>query len=86
MVSKVRVEGIGRILLLSFQGQIQGCFRSSFLPRNAQIWRWYSGVRILGPMSGVMNQCWAFSDLPSRGINLFFCYALTISLGIRPCE
>ena len=85
MVSKVLVEGIGQILLLSFQGQIQGCFQSSFLPQNAQIWRWCSGVRIPGPMSGVMNQCWAFSDLPGE-VNLFFCYALTTSLGVRPCE
>ena len=69
-MSKVRVEGIDQIPLLSFQGQIQGCFRSSFLPRNAQIWRWSSGVQILGPMSGVMNQCWAFSDLPVQGIKL----------------
>ena len=75
MVSRVRVEGIDRILLLSSQGRILGCFQSSFLPQNAQIRRWYSGVRILGPMSGVMNQCWVFSNLPSQGINLFFCYA-----------
>ena len=74
MVSKVRVEEIDRILLLGFLGRIQGCFRSSFLPRNARIRRCCSGVRILGPMSGVMNQCWAFSDLPSE-VNLFFCYA-----------
>ena len=62
MVSKVQVEEIDQILLLGFQGQIQGCFWSSFLPQNARIQRWYSGVQILGPISGVMNQCWAFSD------------------------
>ena len=72
MVSKVQVEGIGRILLLSSQGRIQGCFWSSLLPQNAQIQRWYSGVWILGPMSGVMNQCWAFGDLPGRGITCSF--------------
>ena len=67
MVSKVRVEEIGQILLLSSQGRFQGCFQSNFLPWNAQIRRWYSGGQILGPMSGVMNQCWVFSDLPGRG-------------------
>ena len=75
-MSKVQVEEIDQILLLGFQGWIQGCFWSSFLPRNVWIWRWCSGVRILGPMSGVMNQCWVFSDLPSED-NLFFCYAST---------
>ena len=83
-MSKVQVEEIGRILLLGFQGWIRGCFWSSFLPWNAQIWRWCSGVLILGPMSGVMNQCWAFGDLHGE-VNLFFCYALTTSLGVRPC-
>ena len=86
MVSKVRVEGIDRILLLGFLGQIRGCFQSSFLPQSVQIRRWCSGVQILGPMSRVMNQCWAFGDLPSEVLNLFFCYALTTSLGVRPCE
>ena len=66
-MSKVQVEEIDRILLLGFQGQIQGCFRSSFLPQNAQIRRWCSGVQILDLMSGAMNQCWAFSDLPIEG-------------------
>ena len=65
-MSKVQVEEIDQILPLGFQGQIQGCFQSSFLPQNAWIWRWYSGVWILGLMSGVMNQCWVFSDLPSK--------------------
>ena len=65
-MSKVRVGEIDRILLQGFQGQIQGCFQSSFLPWNARIQRWCSGVQILGPMSGVMNQCWAFSDLPVK--------------------
>ena len=36
-------------------------------------------------MSGVMNQCWVFSDLPSE-VNLFFCYALTVSLSVKPCK
>ena len=85
MVSGVRVEEIVLILLLGFQGQIQGCFRSYFLPWNTQISRWCSGVWILGPMSGVMNQCWAFDDLPIE-VNLFFCHASTTSLGVRPCE
>ena len=85
MVSGVRVEEIVLILQLSFQGWIQGYFQSWFLPWNTWIRRWCSGVQILGSMSGVMNQSWVFSVLPVKG-NLFFCYALTISLGVRPCE
>ena len=64
MVSGVRVEEIVLILWLSFQGQIQGYFWSWFLPQNTRIRRWCSGVRILGLMSGVMNQSWVFSVLP----------------------
>ena len=72
MVSRVQVEGIDQIPLLGFQGRIQGCFQSSFLPRNAWIRRWCSGVQILGPMSGVMNQCWVFSDLPGEEVTCSF--------------
>ena len=80
-MSKVQVEEIDQILLLGFQGWIQGCFWSSFLPRNVWIRRWCSGVRILGPMSGVMNQCWVFSDLPSED-NLLL--RLTVRSNIEP--
>ena len=85
MVSRVQVEGIDQIPLLGFQGRIQGCFQSSFLPRNAWIRRWCSGVRILGPMSGDESML-GVQRFAWRGGNLFFCYALTTSLGIRPCE
>ena len=83
MVSRVQVEEIDWILLLGFQGQIQGYFWNCFLPWNTWIQRWCFGVQILGPMSGVMNQCWVFSDLPGE-VNLFFCYASAVSLGIKP--
>ena len=83
-MSGVQVEEIVLVLQLSFQGQIQGYFWSWFLPWNTRIQRWCSGVWILGPMSGVMNQFWAFNDWPIED-NLFFCYALTTSLGVRPC-
>ena len=55
-MSGVQVEEIVLVLLLGFQGQIQGYF----LPQNTRIQRCCSGVQILGPMSGVMNQCWVF--------------------------
>ena len=78
MVSGVQVEEIVLVFLLGVQGWIWCCF----LPQNTQIWRWCSGVQILGLMSGVMNQCWVFDDLPGE-VNLFFCYASTESLGVR---
>ena len=62
-MSGVRVEEIVLVLLLGFWSQIWGYF----LPQNTLIWRYGSGVWILGPKSGVKNQCWVFDDLPFEG-------------------
>ena len=47
-MSGVQVEEIVLVFLLGVQGWIWCCF----LPQNTRIWRWHSGVQILGPMSG----------------------------------